>query len=216
MRLRRLFLRAARCGKGPYAERGAVPQPRVAGWARPGTLAGMRRPELRNPLARAVVPVLAGIAFFGVLALFLWGVASYLSANSDEVDLAPTTADIGSTTTYAKVIAEDGPIILPDLLRANGRRTIVLDHTGSDPQYGWHIYMAYPADRDVGCKVDQIDRTRTFTDCEQRSIPVEALALPPQGVRPIVYPNGTLTLDLLPDSGETGATSPVTATVTTS
>ncbi len=166
----------------------------------------MRQPRLRTPLARATVPVLAGVGFLGVLGLFLWGVAAYISNNSDEANLAPTTADIGSTTTYANIIAEDGPIILPDLLRASGKRTIVLDHTGDDPQQNWHIYMAYPADRDVSCKVEQVQRTRTFTDCEGRPIAVEDLARPPKGVRPIVYPNGTLTLDLLPDSAEPEAT----------
>jgi hypothetical protein len=171
----------------------------------------MRRPRLRSPLARATVPVLAGLAFFGVLGLFLWGVAAYISNNSDEVTLAPTTADIGGTTTYARIIAEDGPIILPDLLRASGKRTIVLDHTGDDPQFNWFIYMAYPADRDVGCKVDQVERTRMFTDCDGRTISVEDLALPPEGVRPIVYPDGTLTLDLLPDSAEQATSNPPTA-----
>ncbi len=162
----------------------------------------MRRPELRTPLARAVVPVLAGIAFFVVVGLILLAVAAYISDNSEETTLAPTTADIGRTETYAEIIAEEGPIILPDLLQSSGRRTIVLDHTGDDPQFNWTIYMAYPADRSVDCKVEQVKRTRTFTDCEARTIEVEDLALPPQGVRPIVYPDGSLTLDLLPDSAE--------------
>ncbi|MEO7397101.1 MAG: hypothetical protein ABIW84_00900 [Ilumatobacteraceae bacterium] len=168
----------------------------------------MRRLELRTPIARAVVPVLGGIAFFGVLGLFLWGIASYISGNGDETTLAPTTADIGGTKTLAGIIAEDGPIILPDLLQASGERTIVLDHTGDDPQQNWHIYMAYPADRDVDCKVEQVQRTRDFTDCDGRTIPVESLALPPLGVRPIVYPNATLTLDLLPDSADPASTGP--------
>ncbi|MEO6126195.1 MAG: hypothetical protein ABIR32_21050 [Ilumatobacteraceae bacterium] len=167
----------------------------------------MRRPELRTPLARAVVPVLAGIGFFIVLGLFLWGIAALISGSGNQTStLAPTTADIGNTRTYANIIAEDGPIILPDLLEASGRRTIVLDHTGDDPEVNWKIYMAYPADRDVGCKVTQIELTRTFKDCEGRSIAVEDLAQPPAGVRPIVYADGGLTLDLLPDSAEPATT----------
>ena len=163
----------------------------------------MQRPQLRTPLARAVVPVAAGIVFFGVLGLFLWGIAAYISDNSEQANnLAPATADIGNTKTYAAIIAEDGPIILPDLLQASGKRTIVLDHTGDDPQSDWVIYMAYPADRDVECKVTQIKRTRTFTDCEGRTVDVDDLATPPEGVRPIVYPDGGLTLDLLPTSAE--------------
>ena len=152
--------------------------------------------------------MLAGIAFFVVLGLFLWGIAAYISGDDEQsTALAPTTADIGNTTTYARIIAEDGPIILPDLLEASGRRTIVLDHTGEDPEANWTIYMAYPADRDVECKVTQIELTRTFTDCEGRTIAVDDLAAPPPGVRPIVYPDGGLTLDLLPDAAEPATTS---------
>jgi hypothetical protein len=168
----------------------------------------MRRPELRSPLARAVVPVAAGIVFFGILGLFLWGVAAYISGSEGSDTLAPTTFQVGSTKTYASIIEEEGPLILPDLLRANGRRTIVLDHTGDDPQHNWQIYMAYPADRDVDCKVTQIRTTRTFTDCDGREIAVEDLALPPRGVLPRVFADGTLELDLVPDD----ATAPPVST----
>ena len=181
-----------------FADRARCNDPHLrAHWA------AMRRPELRTPFARAVVPVLAGIGFFVVLGLFTWGIAALISGDDAQTDrLAPATADIGNTKTYATIIAEDGPIILPDLLEASGRRTIVLDHTGDDPEANWKIYMAYPADGEVTCKVTQIELTRTFTDCDGRTIDVEDLALPPAGVRPIVYPDGGLTLDLLPDSAE--------------
>jgi hypothetical protein len=150
--------------------------------------------------------VAAGIAFFALLGLFLWGAAAYISRNSNEVSLAPTTVDIGRTKTYARIIAEDGPLILPDLLRSSGQRTIVLDHTGTDPQQGWHIYMAYPADRSVDCKVELIKGTRQFTDCEGRTLEIEQLALPEQGVAPIISADGDLSLDLLPASAETATT----------
>ena len=64
--------------------------------------------------------------------------------NEARGDPRPDHVHVGSTKTYARVIAEEGPLILPDLLRASGKRTIVLDHTGDDPQRGWRIYMAYP------------------------------------------------------------------------
>jgi len=148
------------------------------------------------------VPVAAGIAFFIVLGLLLWGVAAYISGNSQEVNIAPSTVDIGRTKTYAAIIASEGPLILPDLLRANGKRTIVLDHTGDDPQQGWRVLMAHPADRGVDCKVELIKGTRTFTDCEGRTIGIDDLAAPEQGVGPVVSPDGQLTLDLLPASAE--------------
>ena len=155
-----------------------------------------------------MVPVLGGLAFFVALGLFLWGIASYISRNSDSTAnrFAPTVFDVGRTSAIAKSIAADGPLIFPDLLQSNGRRTIVLDHSGSDPQTNWAIYMAYPADRNVSCKVTQIQRTRQFTDCEGRTILVAKLALPPPGVNPVVSPDGLLSLDLLPTSAEPAGT----------
>ncbi|MCU1395258.1 MAG: hypothetical protein JWM34_3686 [Ilumatobacteraceae bacterium] len=162
----------------------------------------MRLPRYRSPLARAVMPVLAGIGFFGVLGLLLWGAAAYIAHHSDQrsKDFAPSTFEVGRTTSIAATVTDDGPLIFPDLLRSSGQKTIVLDHVGDDPQQGWRIYLAYPADRTVDCKVTQIRHTRNYTDCNGRTIAVEALAAPPDGVLPIVSADGTLTLDLLPNA----------------
>ena len=81
-------------------------------------------------------------------------------------------------------------------------RFVVLDHSGSDPQQNWQILMAYPADREVSCKVELIKKTRTFTDCEHRTLFVDQLARPPQGVNVIVARDGKLSLDLRPDSAQ--------------
>ena len=37
-------------------------------------------PQLRSPVARAVVPVLAGAALIAVIGLFTWGAASFIAA----------------------------------------------------------------------------------------------------------------------------------------
>jgi hypothetical protein len=174
----------------------------------------MRRPQYRSPVARAVVPVLAGIGFFVVLGLLLWGAAAYIAANSDRAsdDFAPSTFDVGRTKSVAATIESGGPLIFPDLHEASGERSIVLDHTGEDVDEGWRIYLAHPADRDVTCKVVQVKKTRTFTDCGGRVVAVEDLADPPAGVFPIVSADGELTLDLLPKapSAETTSTVPPT------
>ncbi len=165
-----------------------------------GTLAMMKLPELKTPLGRAVAPVAAGLAFFAVLGLVLWGVASYQSANSDEVStqFAPKLVDLGSTRTFSAMIADDGPLLFQDLLGTTARRSIVLDHTGDDPNNNWAIYMAYPADRTVDCKVEQVEGTRRFIDCEQRELQVEQLAAPEAGVAPLISQDGKLSLDLRP------------------
>lgn len=151
----------------------------------------------RSLLARAVLPVVAGIGFFAVLGLALWGVAALMSGNADQTEqiLVPTYQDLGRTDTIAGIIDRDGPLLLPDLVGDD--RTIVVDHTGDDPQQGWAIWLAHPADREASCAVEQIEGTRQFTDCDGRTLEVEQLALPPVGVQPIVSENGLLTLDLV-------------------
>ncbi|MEY2402084.1 MAG: hypothetical protein QOJ08_2195 [Ilumatobacteraceae bacterium] len=161
----------------------------------------VRRPQLRSPLARAVAPVLGGIGFFAVLALVLWGIASLVSQNGSgaTANLASNVFRPGSVVRYAAIIDEDGPVLFPDLLGTDGDKTIVLDHSSTNPMNGWNIYLGHPADRPIGCKVTQVRHTDQFTDCEGRTIGVDALARPAKGIAPVVSADGILTLDLTPD-----------------
>jgi hypothetical protein len=142
--------------------------------------------------------VAGGIAFLAVIALILWGVASLLAGNATS-NLASNVFRPGSVEGYAAIIAQDGPVLFPDLLGTDGDKTIVLDHTGGDPMQGWHIYLAHPADKPISCKVTQVRGTRNFTDCNGRTVSVEQLALPPRGVAPVPGRDRILTLDLIPD-----------------
>ncbi|MFM2182614.1 MAG: hypothetical protein RJB61_908 [Actinomycetota bacterium] len=164
----------------------------------------MARTRPTSTLARAVIPVAAGIAFFAVLGLALWGVAALIADNAVETEeiLLPTYQDLGSVDTFAEIVAEGGPLVMADLIGSD--RSIVLDHTGDDPRQGWAIYLAYPADRDPTCPVELTPGTRNFTDCDGRTVGIDQLALPPVGVQPIVSDDGLLTLDLV-------ATTPTTA-----
>ena len=146
-----------------------------------------------------MVPVLAGIGFFAVLGLALWGVAATISGNSDDTtnNLAPSVQEMGSTSFVAAVIERDGPIILRDLLGDD--RNVVVDHTGADVDFGWAIYLAQPADREAGCGIELIKDTRTFTDCDGRTLQISDLAAPPAGVGPIISADGDLSLDLSAD-----------------
>ncbi|CAN5539041.1 hypothetical protein BH10ACT2_BH10ACT2_14910 [soil metagenome] len=159
----------------------------------------MRRPQLQTNFSRAVVPVLGGLGFFGILGLALWGVAAIIANNHDDTTthLAPSVQEMGSTSFVAGVIDRDGPIILRDLL--GNDRNVVVDHTGADIDFGWAIYLANPADRAADCTIELIKNTRTFTDCEGRTLQIDDLAAPPKGVGPIVSANGELSLDLTAD-----------------
>lgn len=167
--------------------------------ARFGHTGRMRRPRLESTFARAVVPVAAGIGFFAVLGLALWGVAALISRDSGATTerLTPTIQEMGPVGIIAEAIALDGPIVLNDLV--GNDRHIVLDHTGDDPTKGWAIYLAHPVDRAVDCPVAVVRGTHTFTDCEGRTLTVDQLAPPPSGVSPIVNNDGTLSLDLTSD-----------------
>lgn len=157
-----------------------------------------RRPiRLTSPFARAVVPVLGGIAFFVVLALVTWGIAAYISRGGAEVTerLAPSRFEVGSVQNAAKIVEEDGPIIFPGLSTTTGERTLVLDHEGDDPTRGWRIFYAYPVDR-PDCPVEQVIGTREFIDCDGAIITVTDLSLPESGVFPVVENQRILSIDL--------------------
>ena len=163
-----------------------------------GTLWGVPLPQLRSPLARAVVPVLGGAAVLALIAGFTWVMAIVISNNSDGASerLAPSTFTIGDVEALSSSIAEDGPLLFPELGTAIGTRSIVVDHTGDVPADGWRVYWAYPADRTATCVVEQVVGTRTFEDCEGRVIEVEQLAPPDDGVFPRVDDRTTLVIDL--------------------
>ena len=156
----------------------------------------MEFPRPRSPLARAVVPVLGGIAFFALFFAGLWLIATVINNRAEpDSEIGNRVFEVGKVTAMAKAIAADGPLLLPDLQSPDGVRSIVLDHEGSDPATGWQVYYGFPADRDANCLVTHVQSSRTFTDCENRTIQVSQLMAPSE-VRPIVENKKTLYIDL--------------------
>jgi hypothetical protein len=156
----------------------------------------MRPRRLRSPLARATVPVLGGIAFFALFFAGLWLAATVINDRAEPTaEINNRVFEVGKVTSMAKAVAEDGPILFPDLRSPDGVRSVVLDHTGDDPAKGWQVYYGYPADRDARCLVTHVQGTRDFTDCEGRKLSVEELSAP-GSVRPIVENQKTLYIDL--------------------
>ena len=149
-----------------------------------------------SPFARAVLPIAGGIVFFAALFGVTWLMATYVT-NNTEVTTATgdRTFVVGEVADIAKSISESGPVLYPDLRDPLGKRSIVIEHNGTDVAKGWQVYYAYPADRTDACLVIQIEKTHTFTDCEGRTLSVEQL-MPPTDVRPIVENKSTLLIDL--------------------
>lgn len=157
---------------------------------------GVPLPRPQSTLARAVVPVVAGIIGFGLMFLATWGVAAFISRNpGDTIRVGTSIFEVGPVKSLATQVDEGGPLFFPDLKSPEGTRSIILDHTGDDPASGWQVYMGYPADRDATCLVTQVKDTRTFTDCDSRTLDVEDLALP-EDIRPVVENRATLFIDL--------------------
>ena len=127
--------------------------------------------RLRSPFARAVVPVLGGIARDRADLLRQWiAPADLRRRRRDDVAAgARRCSRWARCTARADSIAEDGPILFPGLNTTRGDRTLVLDHEGDDRDGGWQLYWGYPADRDADCPVDAGAAAREFTDCDGRS-----------------------------------------------
>jgi hypothetical protein len=110
--------------------------------------------------------------------------------------LTPDRLKVGDVQRWSKSIDEDGPVLFPGLGTTEGERTIVLDHEGDNPERGWIIRYAFPADRDASCAIEQVQGTDTFSDCEGRTISVSDLALPTGGEFPIIEDRTMLYIDL--------------------
>ena len=150
----------------------------------------------KSPFTRAVFPIVGGIVFFAALFGVTWLMATYVT---NKTETTTTTGDrtfvVGQVADIAESIAENGPVLYPDLRDPLGKRSIVIEHNGTDVAKGWQVYYAYPADKTVDCLVTQIEKTHTFTDCTGRTLQVDQLQAP-LDVRPIVENKTTLLIDL--------------------
>ena len=154
-------------------------------------------PEFRSPAARAVVPIVAGLGFFALLGLVMWGIAALMAGEQAQTTtFTPDRLPIGNVDQWAETIDANGPVLFPGLGTTSGERTIVLDHNGTNSERGWIVYYAFPADRDVSCAIEQVVGTDTFVDCEGRTISVEELAPPTNGEYPIIEDRIALFIDL--------------------
>jgi len=160
-------------------------------------------PELRSPIARATVPVLAGIGLIALIGGVLWGMAAYISNGDKEASerFLPTELELGPVDALSDEVSERGPLLFPELGTAIGTRSIVVDHTGDVDADGWRVYWAYPADRPSTCIVTQIEHSRTFEDCDGRVVGVEDLSPPDAGVNPRVDDRTTLFIDFRSATG---------------
>ena len=77
----------------------------------------------RSNLARAVLPVVGGLAFFALLGVVTWGIASLLSRNPEKVEerLAQTQFEVGPTEDLAGSHRRGRPAAVPGTRRRRRR-----------------------------------------------------------------------------------------------
>jgi hypothetical protein len=118
-------------------------------------------PVARGPQinARSAVLVgLSGVVVAGVIgALVLWAASS---SGDVEIQLGDTDFDAGSAERLAGVIADGGPWLVPDV--AGGRRDLIVNHLGDDPETGWHAFDARPVDETGDCFFEWDDERELF------------------------------------------------------
>ena len=111
---------------------------------------GRASDQLRSPVARAVVPVLAGPRLIAVIGLFTWAMAAYISRGGGERRASGSRrARSGSArSSRSPRRSRARPAVVP---RAEHHDRRAVDRRRTTPAIdsaGWRVYWAYPADRD--------------------------------------------------------------------
>jgi hypothetical protein len=158
----------------------------------------MAPPTLRSPVARAVVPIAAGVVFIALLFGVLWVAAVILSRNADDLDvrLGDDVFEVGRIDRLADEIADRGPLLFPGLVGPAGDRPVGLDHAGGNDRRGWRVFGLVPPGAPPGCLVTQDSATGALADCEGRPVDVDDLPTQDDVVVVIEADTGQLVLDL--------------------
>jgi len=149
----------------------------------------------KSTVAQAVLPVVAGLVFFAVLGLAIWGVAAWTShTNGVQSNLGEDTFNMGSARDRAQEVAERGPLLFPGLVAAD-QGYIVVNHAGTDELAGWKAFAAVPPGSRIDCAVQWVADTRQFQDpCTGTSYPADGKGLTAYRVE--ITPERELVIDL--------------------
>ena len=134
-----------------------------------------------EPSGRGHVGRAAAVSLVAIVLVFggLWLVTLTLGdRNSPDLRLGDQTFIAGGTESLAASIAENGPLLLPDV---SGRqdRNVILQHLGDDPEKGWYAFLANPPDEDQSCTWEwQADEDLFRAKCDpDRTAPADGEGL---------------------------------------
>jgi hypothetical protein len=149
-------------------------------------------------VARAVVPVLAGLAVLALLFGLLWLIAAVVTRNADEADrrIGADVFEVGRVDRLADSVERNGPILFPNLSGPAGERPVGLVHDGATDFEGWRVFSLRPSGNAADCLVSLDRETKQLMDCAGVEFTPDQL---PDAERVVVLiDDGTLTLDLQP------------------
>ncbi|MGH1493220.1 MAG: hypothetical protein ACRBK7_28120 [Acidimicrobiales bacterium] len=136
-------------------------------------------------------------ALLGLLAvIFLVTQFDQLGGDDNaEVQLGDPVFTVGQAGEIAPVIADQGPLLLPDA--AQGDRDIYIQHLGDSDTRGWSAFAVRAPDAERECFVQWLAEDRTFVDaCDGTAFPEDGEGLTQYAVS--VNPEGALTVNLNP------------------
>lgn len=134
--------------------------------------------------------IVGGIAVVAAIAIGV--IAVELGTRSNTLVLGDTNFGSINADNMADEIAENGPILWPDI--ASGNRDIWLQHLGEDAGTGWVAFDARPPGTPRDCAVQWSVSERTFTDpCDGAVYPADGEGLPPI---PVFIDGRTLVIDI--------------------
>lgn len=134
--------------------------------------------------------IVGGIAVVAAIAIGV--IAVELGTRSNTLVLGDTNFGSINADNMADEIAENGPILWPDI--ASGNRDIWLQHLGDDAGTGWVAFDARRPGTPRDCAVQWSASERTFTDpCDSTVYPADGEGLPPI---PVFIDGRTLVIDI--------------------
>jgi hypothetical protein len=169
-------------------------------------VSGTRRVDLSAvPVARsqghagrALLIAAAGVALTIAVA---FGISVLDNRGTVDVRLGDTTFGKLDAESTAEQIAEDGPLLLPDV--ASGDRDVVLQHLGDDPDEGWIALTARPPGVPRNCTIQWQKDDSVFRlldehgeetdDCDGREYPANGGDLE---TFPVKVVDGELDIDI--------------------
>ncbi len=182
-------------------------------------------PVERRSGGKQVMSVAIALVAVALAVGLAWGMLALASGGDGPVklQLGDDVFDAGNAVRQSKQIAQDGPLLFPDVAGRGQRRPLIVNHFGDDPETRWVAFPATAPGASEGCYLAWSAEREVF---EERSAPegggrdqgelCRDVTYPPNGEGLDQFPwkiddQGKLIIDLRPDDGDDDASTTTAA-----